>query len=175
MQRRKQTNAAKSGAASRPQADDDDGEEIRLVPKKKPQAAPTSQPGVTRIAPSAEQPKAAAPLIQEVSSTPAHPAAQPKKKQGGGGFGFKAGFLLGGNKKKAAPKAQPAAAAQPKPAVVEDVTHVKAKDPNANLRFDEVQNNLKTNLERTKDEWLTPNLLEKIMQSPRLSKAFSNP
>jgi len=49
---------------------------------------------------------------------------------------------------------------------------VKAQDPNANLRFEEVQNNLKTNLEASKDQWLTPNFMEKLMQSPRLMAAF---
>jgi len=52
---------------------------------------------------------------------------------------------------------------------------VKAQDPAANLRFDDVQNNLKTNLEKSKGEWLTPNFLEKIMQSPRLMAAFQDP
>ena len=46
-----------------------------------------------------------------------------------------------------------AAAAKP---VIEDATHVKAKDPSENLRFEEVQNNLKTGLEATKNEWMTP-------------------
>ena len=52
---------------------------------------------------------------------------------------------------------------------------MKAKDPNENLRFEEVQNNLVNNLERTKDEWLTPGFMEKIMKSPRLMAAFQDP
>ena len=59
--------------------------------------------------------------------------------------------------------------------MVEDHTHVKAQDPNANLRFEEVQNNLKTGLESTKDQWMTPGFMEKIMQSPRLMAAFQDP
>ena len=49
---------------------------------------------------------------------------------------------------------------------------MKAQDPSENLRFEEVQNNLKTGLEKTKDQWLTPDFMEKIMQSPRLMAAF---
>ena len=52
---------------------------------------------------------------------------------------------------------------------------MKAQDPNANLRFEEVQNNLKTNLEKSKNEWMTPGFMEKIMQSPRLMAAFQDP
>ena len=34
---------------------------------------------------------------------------------------------------------------------------------------------MKTNIESTKDQWCTPELLEKIIKSPRLSSAFSDP
>ena len=76
---------------------------------------------------------------------------------------------MGGGAKKPKPKPQ-----QQKPKV-EDVTHVKAQEKNANLRFDEVQDNMKSQLEKSKDQWCTPDLLEKIMKSPRLSAAFSDP
>ena len=52
---------------------------------------------------------------------------------------------------------------------------MKAQDPNANLRFEEVQNNLASNLEKTKGEWMTQGFMEKIMQSPRLMAAFQDP
>ena len=114
--------------------------------------------------PPAEKPKA--PLIQDVTPTPAAAAAKPAPKKSSGLFGgLKRGFLSSGPAKK-----KPAAAAA-KP-VVEDHTHVKAAPKDESLRFDEVQNNLKTNLESTKDEWMTPGFMEKIMQSPRLLAAF---
>ena len=73
---------------------------------------------------------------------------------------MKAGFLLGGNQKKKPAATKPvAAAAASRTPVIEDHTYVKAADPTENLRFDEVQNNLKTGLERTKDEWLTPDFM----------------
>ena len=68
-----------------------------------------------------------------------------------------------------------AASAKPQAPVIEDLTHVKAKDPSEHLRFEEVQNNLKTNLEATKNQWLTPNFMEKLMRSPRLMAAFQDP
>lgn len=80
-------------------------------------------------------------------------------------------MLGGGQKKKPAAKPAATAAASQAP-VIEDHTNVKAQDPSENLRFEEVQNNLKTGLEKTKDEWLTPDFLQKIMQSPRLMAAF---
>lgn len=52
---------------------------------------------------------------------------------------------------------------------------MKAQDPSANLRFEEVQNNLASNLEKTKGEWMTQGFMEKIMQSPRLMAAFQDP
>ena len=34
---------------------------------------------------------------------------------------------------------------------------------------------MKSNIESTKDQWLTPELLQKIAKSPRLLAAFSDP
>ena len=59
--------------------------------------------------------------------------------------------------------------------MIEDHTHVKAQDPSDNLRFEEVQNAMTSKLEQTKDEWCTPGFMEKIMKSPRLMAAFSDP
>ena len=54
--------------------------------------------------------------------------------------------MLGGGAKKTATK--PAQKPAPK---IEDVTHVKAKPKEDQLKFDEVQNAMKTGLEKNKD------------------------
>lgn len=90
-----------------------------------------------------------------------------KKKQNSGFGGMQAGFLNGPPpKKKAAPK--------PK-AEQEDLTHLKAKPKGENLKFDEVQEAMNSNMMKNKDEWLTPELFQKLAQKPKLLKAFSDP
>ena len=105
------------------------------------------------------------PLIQEVGQE-----TKPVKKNSGFG-GLKGGFLLGGGAKKTA-ASKPAQKQKPK---IEDMTHVKAKPKEDQLKFDEVQNAMKTGLEKNKDEWLNQDLMAKIAQSPRLMAAFQNP
>jgi len=156
--------------------DENEGEEIRLG-SKKPAATSTAatDPKITRIMPSDDsaptQKKTSlmdelADLrmaAQEPAKVPTPVPAQAKKS--GGGFGMKAGFLNGGGAKK-----KPAA--KPK---VEDFTHVKATPKEDRLKFDEVQTAMTSSIEKNKDQWLNEDLMAKIMQSPRLMEAFSNP
>ena len=80
---------------------------------------------------------------------------------------MKGGFLLGGGAKK-----KPAAKPQPQQPKIEDMTHIKAKPKDANLQFDDVQNAMKTGLEKNKDQWLNEDLMSRIAKSPRLMAAF---
>lgn len=83
---------------------------------------------------------------------------------------MKGGFLLGGGAKK-----KPAAKPQTQQPKVEDMTHIKAKPKDENLRFDDVQSAMKTGLEKNKDQWLNEDLMSRIAKSPRLMAAFQNP
>ena len=49
---------------------------------------------------------------------------------------------------------------------------MKAKSKEESLRIDSVQDALKTGLEKNKNEWLTPDLMEKIAKNPRLAAAL---
>lgn len=77
---------------------------------------------------------------------PKQAAAKPAAKKNQGFGGFSAGFLNAAPKKKTA-----AAPAKAKPKV-EDHTDLKAKEKNANLKFDEVQDAMKMGDHLTKNK-----------------------
>lgn len=101
--------------------------------------------------------------IEEVKTQ--QPAAAQKKNQGFGGM--KAGFFS-----NPPPKKKPVATtpAQPK---IEDVSHVKAVPKNERHKIDEVQTALSfDSLEKNKDQWLTPELLQKLMSKPHMMEVL---
>lgn len=79
---------------------------------------------------------------------------------------MKGGFLLGGSKPKK-PAAKPVSQKQAKPEI-EDLTHVKAQSKDERLRMAEVQEAMKSDIIKKKDEWLTPDFLQKLQSNPRL-------
>ena len=58
---------------------------------------------------------------------------------------------------------------------MEDVTHVKAKSKDEQLKLDEVQDAMKPFLEKTKDQWMGADFFEKLAKNPKLFKAFQDP
>ena len=55
------------------------------------------------------------------------------------------------------------------------MTHIKAKPKDEQLKLDEVQQAMASGLEKMKDTWAGPELMEKIKNSPKLMAAFSDP
>ena len=77
---------------------------------------------------------------------------------------MKGGFL---NQK---PRAQ-----VPKQKPLEDLTHIKAKPKEEQLKINEVQEAMTSTLLKKKDEWLTPEFFNKLAGNPKLLQAFQNP
>lgn len=94
------------------------------------------------------------------------PKAPAKKSNNFGGFS--AGFLNA--------KPQPKKKAAPAKPQQEDLTHLKAKAKDENLKFQEVQEAMNnSDFMKQKDKWMTPELFARLAQNPKLAKAFSDP
>lgn len=86
---------------------------------------------------------------------------------------MQAGFFNNPPKKSTA--AQKTQAPTPKP-VIEDVTHLKAQSRNERNKIDEIQLTQNAeSLEKTKGQWLTPELLNKMMSKPHMMEVFQDP
>jgi hypothetical protein len=85
---------------------------------------------------------------------------------------MKAGFFNNPPPKK---KAQPTPATQ-KVTEVEDMTHLKAQSKQEKLKIEEVQQTMNYDaLQKSKDQWLTPDLLQTLMSKPHLMQVFQDP
>ncbi|CDW86300.1 UNKNOWN [Stylonychia lemnae] len=148
-----------------------DEEEVRLAPKTKTQEQ--SQPMPKSIPMSDDYDKKPSTQIQQQNTSNSTVAVQQQKKQSAGGFGgMKGGFLLGGNSKPTQSQQRPQAQIQ-KPA--EDLTHIKAKPKDDQLKLQEVQEAMSSTLLKKKDEWMNADFFQKLQQNPLLLKAFTNP
>jgi hypothetical protein len=58
---------------------------------------------------------------------------------------------------------------------LEDLTHVKAVPKNETLKIEEVQSAMTDNVIKTKDQWLTPELMQKLLAKPQLLAALQDP
>ena len=83
---------------------------------------------------------------------------------------MRGGFLNGGGAKKPAAQSKPT-----QPPKTEDLTHIKAKSKEDQLKFSEVQDAMSTKLLENKDEWLNQEFFTKLAQNPRLMQAFTDP
>lgn len=109
--------------------------------------------------------------VETKTTTVAQPAAAVQKKNtSGGGFGgLQGGFL---NRK---PQPKPAAQQQQPVKPAEDLTHIKAKPKEEQLKFSEVQEAMATKLNQNKEEWLNEEFFAKMAKNPKLLKAFTDP
>ena len=69
----------------------------------------------------------------------------------------------------APPKKKKTVEKQPAPAKVqqEDLTHLKAKSKDENLKINEVQDAMTNGFDKAKQDWLTPQFFEKLAKSPK--------
>lgn len=60
--------------------------------------------------------------------------------------------------------------------VIEDVTHVKAVTKNETLKIEEVQSAMSAEkIAQTKDQWMTPELLQTLMSKPHMMQVLQDP
>ncbi len=52
------------------------------------------------------------------------------------------------------------------------MTHIKAIPKNETLKIEEVQSAMADNVLKTKEQWLTPELMQKLLAKPQLLAAF---
>ena len=131
---------------SRQPQKEEEVEEIRLAPKKVDVQKPT-------------------PIEETKATDTVVVAKQPVKKQQEAFSGLKGGFLLGPQKKT---QKQPVKQA-------EDLTHIKAKPKDEQLKFEEVQSAMSGQLLKNKDEWLNQDFFTKLASNPKLMRAFQDP
>eukprot|EP00347_Sterkiella_histriomuscorum_P016908 403351390 len=154
-------------------------EEVRLAPKKQ-----TNQDQMQSSIPTQSSTESSSiPMSDDYDNRPkksqiqytsqqnsASVQSQPKKQQSGGFFGgMKGGFL------NAKPKNTQNQQKPQQPVIKEDLTHIKAKPKEEQLKFQEVQDAMTSTLEKKKDEWMNPEFFQKLSQNPILLKAFTNP